>query len=289
MDKSTYLRGVLITFIGVLALSPDALLIRLTTADPWTLLIWRGLLSGVAVLTWVALTDGVGQITALARMSRFGWIVVMAFAANNLLFLYAATHTLIANTVFLASTSPVFAALIARFVLGETVGLRTWLTITATMVGVGVIASGSLGQGGGSIDGDLAAIGAAIGMATALSVARLRRNNSMVPPMGLAALISGIAGLFIAPTLLPPSGDWGWIAIMGLLILPLAFICITLGPRHIPAPDVGLILLAQALFAPLLVWWAIGENPGPRTLIGGAIVLGALALSNLVLLLRRQP
>jgi drug/metabolite transporter (DMT)-like permease len=39
-------------------------------------------------------------------------------------------------------------------------------------------------------------------------------------------------------------------------------------------------MLLEAIFGPLLVWAVIGETPGPWTLAGGAVVLGALAVSN---------
>ena len=37
-------KGIVLVSLGVLILSPDALLIRLIDVDPWTLTFWRGLL-----------------------------------------------------------------------------------------------------------------------------------------------------------------------------------------------------------------------------------------------------
>ena len=53
-----------------------------------------------------------------------------------------------------------------------------------------------------------------------------------------------------------------------------------LGPRYIPSAEVALLLLLESVLAPLLMWVAMGEVPGGWTLTGGAVVLGALALSN---------
>jgi len=39
---SDHLKGLLITVIGVLVLSPDTLLIRLAGIEPWSLLVYRG-------------------------------------------------------------------------------------------------------------------------------------------------------------------------------------------------------------------------------------------------------
>jgi len=51
---------------------------------------------------------------------------------------------------------------------------------------------------------------------------------------------------------------------------------ITLGPRYLPAPEVGLIMLLETLLGPLWVWLVIREVPSIETLIGGTIILAAL-------------
>ena len=284
--RSPYLTGFLITLFGVLVISPDTLLIRLIDADHWTQLFWRGTLTGTAILLGVALASRGAALRGLARPCRADIALAVIYGAGNVCFVYSATHTLVANTLFILSTSPVFAALIARFVLGEQVGLRTVLTIAATVIGIAVIASGSLGGAGGTLSGDLAALGTAVALAATFSIARRQKGRSMVPAMGVGALLAGLVGALLAPTLLVLPEDRLWMGLMGLWVVPVAFACLTTGPRYLPAADVGLLMLLEAVFGPLLVWWVIGEDPGPRTLIGGAIVLGAIALSNLWVLLR---
>lgn len=283
--------GFAITLVGVLIISPDTLLIRLVAADPWTMLAWRGLFMGAVVLAWCALFEP-RELAHIPRMGLAGWSAVASFAAGNVLFLYATTHTLVANTLFLVATSPVFSALIAWLVLGERVGPRIWVTIAAVLAGIGVIASGSLGAGGSGVrghwHGDLAALGAAASMAVSFSIARARKGRSTVPAMGLGGWVAAGVGLALAPTLMPAPGDWAPLLAMGLIVSPLAFICLTIGPRHIPAADVGLLMLLEAILGPAMVWAVLGEFPGPRTLIGGAMVLGALAVSYW-LALRARP
>jgi len=284
--RSPYLTGFLITLFGVLVISPDTLLIRLIEADHWTQLFWRGTLTGAAILLGVTIASRGAALRQLARPRRADIALAVIYGFGNICFVYSATHTLVANTLFILSTSPVFAALIARFVLGESVGLRTVLTIAATVIGIAVIASGSLGGAGGTLSGDLAALGVAVSLAATFSIARRQKGRSMVPAMGAGALLAGLVGGLLAPTLLILPEDRLWMGLMGLWVVPVAFACLTTGPRYLPAADVGLLMLLEAVFGPLLVWWIIGEDPGPRTLIGGAIVLGAIALSNLWVLLR---
>ena len=49
-DRRTHIKGLLLAVAGILALSPDSLLIRLIAAGDWTLLFWRGLLLGAGLL-----------------------------------------------------------------------------------------------------------------------------------------------------------------------------------------------------------------------------------------------
>jgi drug/metabolite transporter (DMT)-like permease len=65
---------------------------------------------------------------------------------------------------------------------------------------------------------------------------------------------------------------------MGLGVVPVAFGLITLGPRYMPAPEVSLLMLLEAVLGPLVVWLLLGETASPESLIGGAIVVGTLAV-----------
>ena len=75
------------------------------------------------------------------------------------------------------------------------------------------------------------------------------------------------------------AADLGYLMIMGIYMLPLGTALMFIGPRYIPAPEVGLLLLLESVLGPLWVWLALGEQPGTHTLLGGAIVLSTLALN----------
>lgn len=56
---------------------------------------------------------------------------------------------------------------------------------------------------------------------------------------------------------------------------------LALGPRYISSAEVSLLVLLESVLAPILVWAVIGENPGSWAIVGGAVVVGALIVSNL--------
>jgi drug/metabolite transporter (DMT)-like permease len=62
-------------------------------------------------------------------------------------------------------------------------------------------------------------------------------------------------------------------------MVPIGTALMFIGPRYIPAPEVGLLLLLESVLGPVWVWMALGEEPANRTLVGGAIVLSTLAIN----------
>jgi drug/metabolite transporter (DMT)-like permease len=56
----------------------------------------------------------------------------------------------------------------------------------------------------------------------------------------------------------------------------------------VPAPEVALLMLLETVLGPLWVWLGVGEEPPPATFLGGAIVLGAVALHAAWRLSRRR-
>ena len=86
------------------------------------------------------------------------------------------------------------------------------------------------------------------------------------------------------PTVTVPAASLPYVLLIALVVTPGATALLSLGPRYLPAADVALIMLLEAVFGPLLVWLVLAEFPGAWTLAGGTVVLGALALSNLAAL-----
>jgi hypothetical protein len=72
--------------------------------------------------------------------------------------------------------------------------------------------------------------------------------------------------------------DLGLLALFGVGQFAAGFLLFTAGAPLIPAAEASLIGLLETVLGPLWVWLALGEEPGPRTLFGGAMVLGAMVI-----------
>ncbi|MCB1835332.1 MAG: EamA family transporter, partial [Geminicoccaceae bacterium] len=153
---SDYARGLAITALGVLIITPDALLLRLISADHWTVLVWRGLGFLLVQAMIVLARHGRGSAAALRRTGMDGLLVFVLFSLSQCLFVHSITHTTVANTLVIIAAAPLMAALFAWLMLRERVERRT---LVAGFIGLGAVAltlSTSIGHG--RLDGDLSAL-----------------------------------------------------------------------------------------------------------------------------------
>jgi drug/metabolite transporter (DMT)-like permease len=56
----------------------------------------------------------------------------------------------------------------------------------------------------------------------------------------------------------------------------------TLATRHLSAAEVGLLSLLETTFGPIWAWIGVGERPTDVAIVGGLVVIGALALNGLL-------
>ncbi len=266
----------MITTLGVLVLTPDSLLIRLVSADAFTLTFWRGVLYALGMSAAVVVFYRRRTAEQFMALGRAGLLLGVIFGIGKVTFIVSITNTTAANTLFIVSTSPLFAAVVAWLLMREPVSRNTWLAMGFALLGIGVIASEGLDRG--SVIGNVAALLTALVLGTSFALTRRYRERNVIPAMALSGVISALLVFPLASPLSVVASDVAALAAMGLVVLPLSFSLIFIGPRYIPAPEVSLVLLLEAVLGPYWVWLALGEEPGSRTLIGGTIVLATLVV-----------
>ncbi|MEO3429192.1 DMT family transporter [Pelagibius sp. CAU 1746] len=273
-------KGLLLTTLGVVVLTPDSLLVRLAGMEPFSLLVWRGVLQAIGILAILAVLHRGGILAQIRSIGRCGILLAVVFTGSTLFFILALSHTTVADVLIIIAVAPLVAALLSRSFLGEAVPLRTWLAIASTLLGIGLLVSEDLGSG--SLWGDFAALCCAICIGASLTITRHGRAVSMIPAMSLAGVLTALAALPLALWLEPgnmmPAGSHLLaVLLMGLVVAPVSFALITAGPRYLPAAEVGLLMLLETVLGPLWVWLVIGEYPGNLAIAGGAIVIATLA------------
>ena len=284
---SDQLRGLIITFFGVLFVVPDSLFVRLIDGDALTIAFWRLLLAGGGTALWLLVVRGGAPFGALWRTGRYGAIYVVGVGISGVLFVVAVSLTSVANVVFIIASLPVFAAIFSKLFLNEPFSPRMMATCAAVLPGLVVIAYGSGETEGASIEGDLLALGVSAFFAAALTAARRVRTTSMVPGVAVGYLLGALAVLPFASPLSVPVGQAPLVVAHAGFILA-SSVLLAQGPRYITSAEVGLLVLLESVLAPLLAWAVINENPGAYAVAGGMIVIGALFVSNIVALRRER-
>lgn len=280
-------RGFLLTLVGVLALTPDALLIRLIDSSAWTLLFWRGV-GLLVVVGGACLWRYRGAWRAAAAATGAGGVAVaLLFALSSASFLWSMTHTHAANTLVIIAISPLFAALWSLLLLGERPTRDTALAIVAALFGVAVTISGSIKAV--HMAGDLAALVSALVMALSFTLIRRLRSRDLLPAYALAGLCMAGLGSAAADTLVVPPDRLLWLGLLAFVVLPVSFTLILTGPRYLQSAEVALLMLLETALGPLWVWLVLGEQPPATTLLGGATIVLTLLLYSANRLRRPTP
>jgi drug/metabolite transporter (DMT)-like permease len=167
--------------------------------------------------------------------------------------------------------------------MGERVAGRTWVAMTAALLGSAIMVSRYFyaGAAAGSLGGDLLAFTVALAFAAATVILRGHRHVQMLPAAALAAALASAVASVSAQPGSAGAGDLLLLALFGAGQLGLGMILFTAGARRIQVAEAALIAVLESVLGPIWVWLAIGENPGAASLLGGAIVLAALAAHTL--------
>ena len=272
--------GVALAIIGALLLTPDTLLMRLSQLDGWNMLIWRGSLSGVAYLIIWAMLDG---WKSLSKITMLSFSILLCCQLLNVLFFSLAIALAPVVIVLLGvATVPVFAALLSRFILNEPLSKLTLVTAFVVLAGLSISLLGHDVDGATinetSVIGLLLGLGVAFALAMNFTMIRKDQDAPFVLAMALGAMCAACVGYVCANNLqwLPPINMLS-IGLTGICILPLSFIALSYAARNVKSSTVSLIMLSETVLGPLWVWWGVGESPNRMMVIGGTVVLAAIA------------
>lgn len=277
---NSHARGILYGALSGCALSLGGLIVRLLSAETtvWQFLTWRSLAFAGLMFTIAYLRAGSpkGLKQEVTRLGWRGLPITLAVALGQTCYVLALTHTTVANTTFILGSAPLFTAFAAWVLLGERLSLRGFLALAAALIGVGIMVTGGLA--GGRWLGNLFAGGALVTYGAYVLLLRHARNIDSFAASGLGGLLGAAIALVAAagdPVI--PFWDLALSLACGTLQVGAGFAFATLAARLIPAAEVTLLILLEAIIGPLLVWFFVAEVPALATLIGGAIVLASVA------------
>jgi len=272
-------RGRLLVAAAAVCWSTGGLIARLVDTDPWTTVFWRGLFCAAFLVGVTALREGRRTPDAFVGMGATGLAMAVCFATASTCFIMALHRTSVANVLIIQSLSPFMAGLLGWAWMGERVAGRTWAAMGVALLGSAIMVSRYFytAAAAGSLGGDLLAFTVALSFAAATVLLRRNRGVRMLPAAALAAALASLVTSFAARPGSADAGDLLLLALFGSGQLGFGMILFTTGARRIPVAETALIAVLESVLGPVWVWLVIGENPGLPSLVGGAIVLAALA------------
>lgn len=267
-------RGRTYVALAAIAWSTAGLFQRELSVGTATQVAGRALFAAAGLAVYIAISERGRTREAFRAIGRDGVAVVLLLATSSASFLVALNHASVANVLFMQALAPILAAALGT-VIGDPVRLRTWLAMAIAVAGVAVMVGG---PGSPSVLGQGLSLVMTASFAATLVITRHRRDVSMAPATCLSQLlVVAVAAPFTAPG---QAGalDLTLLATLGICQIGLGFVFLTIGGRLIPAGEVALITLLEIVLGPLWVWVFLSERPSTATLVGGAIVLGAVLL-----------
>lgn len=276
-----HLRGVLLVGASSMLASTGGLIVRsLEGADAWTAVFWRSVAATLFLLAFLAIRDGRAAPGLFLRMGLPGLLVGLCFTGASVGFVVALSLTSVAQTLVIMSASPLIAAILGWFLLGERITRGGALSIVAVMVGIAIMMSSDLGAGG-SFAGALVALLVAASLAVAIVTTRRYAHIRMTPAVCTGTAIAIAVSFPFAAPLSVNAHDLGLLAFFGAGQLGVVLALFVTGARLIPAAQSALLGMLEPILGPLWVWLFLGEQPAAATLLGGGIVIASV-LANII-------
>jgi len=254
-------------------------------ADAAQIVFYRGITLSTFLVGLVAFRYRRATGVAFRTIGWPGLAAGTCLGLGSVLFLFAITHTSIANVSFTNASVPFLTAGLAWVVLKEGVARRTVISCTLAVGGVAIMVWEGFAVG--SWVGNLAALGAAFLMAGYAVALRRGGGVDMMPAVALSGYIAAVVVIPLMPSFDISWHDLALAALQGVVISALCNTAFAYCARHIPAAELTLLSMLESVLSPFWVWLVIAETPYGATIVGGAVVLTAVGFEALWPLRRR--
>jgi len=275
-------KGSFLSFVAVMLITPDSLLIRLSNIETWGMLFYRGAIPFVVVLIGLLLFYKSNFLKALIGIGYPGIFYIISFSACNITFLISIQNTNVANTLVMIALAPMLSAILGALFLKEAPDKKTWLAILVTFAACIYIFHDSLKLG--NIFGDLFGFVTAFGLACNATLARYAKERDLVPSAFIGKLCVAIFALFFVESFELIEKDLFYVPLMCVMCVAIPFVLVTIAPRFITGAEVNLFFLLETILGPIWVWLVVKEQPSLETILGGSVIILTIAIHSFLAL-----
>jgi len=275
-------KGMLLAFTGIMFITPDSLLIRLANINSWNLIFYRGFIPFLTILIGLLFVYRSSLFKKILENGWHGTFFILNFAITSIVFVISIENTNVANTLVMVALAPMLSAIISMMFLKEYPDQKTWVAIIITTLAVIYIFYDAIDSG--DFLGNFLGLVCATGLAVNAVIIRSVKKISLVPSAMIGKLVVALFAIIFVDQIKLENNDLFIIPLMCIACIAIPFVCVTIAPRYITAPEVNLFFLLETIFGPLWVWLIIHEQPSIETIMGGSIIILTIAVHSFFVL-----
>ncbi|ACF13184.1 protein of unknown function DUF6 transmembrane [Chloroherpeton thalassium ATCC 35110] len=267
--------------------STGGVLIKSISLNACQISFWRAMFATFTIFAIVKPKQISSDITTL--------FAAVAYAATLILFVVATKLTTAANAILLQYTAPIYVGLFGWLFLKERVSFSHIVTMGIGFIGMAIFFVDGLSTENHL--GNLAAIFSGLGFGVFLVLLRKKSDDN---PIDSVLIGNGLIMIFCASAMMfsaaqDPRGidhtdvlygfaistaDSVMVAFLGILQIGIPYVIFSRGIAAIPALDASLLSMLEPVLNPIWVLLFVGEIPSFNAIIGGAILLAAVAFQS---------
>lgn len=224
------------------------------------------------------------QLRALSRRDvKFGMLLGVLYGLAQVLQTVGLAHTEAARSGFITGTYVVLTPVFAAILLRERISVPTWCAVALATGGLAVLSLQGLSVGYGE------ALTLAAAAIYALHIIGLGRFSSLDNVAGLSAMQMIVIAVVCTAGAAPggidlPHGASAWTSIlyMALIAGAVAIWAQTWAQARLPATRAAIVMTLEPVFAAVFAVLFGGESMTGRMLVGGALVVSAMYVVELL-------
>ncbi len=289
------LRGVFFVVGAAIAWSAGGIGVKVIDAPGLSIAGFRSafasLVLGAAFLHHARRT-GVDLTHALRTLSRRPFVLgaSASYALMLICYVVATKITTAANAVLLQYTGPIYVALLSWPLLRERLRAWDWLAVAGCVAGMALFFRDQVSSSGRM--GDLIAVVSSFGFAALplflrLEQRRLEKGTAREAALlGLAPIAACLFGNLLTvaaclPTMVarPPTTAVAWSVLvpLGLVQIGVAYVLYGAGQSRLRAVETTLVCTLEPILSPVWVFLGTGERPTTSAILGGVLIVTAVA------------
>jgi drug/metabolite transporter, DME family len=211
----------------------------------------------------------------IPRLTPAFLVALASYAACLTTFVVATKWTTAANAIFLQYSGVVWVLVLSPVVLAEPFRTRDAAAVAVALGGMTLFFTKQFGHGG---RGDIVALLSGVFFAGLVLFLRKERDAGAVAAVTYGNVLTAAMLLpFVRDDLALSGRSAVFLLFLGVFQLAGAYALFLRGLKHVTATKAAIIGMAEPVANPLWVFLLVGERPALLSLLGGAIVLGAIS------------